>query len=60
MIAPLILLHKRNLDIPKLVRTAMNQTVTTMKVNEHNIWLTKGARLNVGVLNYSMISEKLM
>jgi hypothetical protein len=54
------MLNKGNLDIPKLMWTIMNQTVMIMEIVELDISLTKGARLDVGLPNYSMITEKLM
>jgi hypothetical protein len=54
------MLNERNKNIPKLMRTVMNELISVMKVNELDIDLTKRTWLDVCVTHTSMITEKVM
>jgi hypothetical protein len=56
MIDTPIMLNEGNKNIPKLMRTVMNELISVMKVNELDISLTKRAWLDIRIPHTSMIT----
>jgi hypothetical protein len=54
------MLNERNKNIPKLMRTVMNELISVMIINELDISLTKKTWLDICISHTSMITEKVM